>query len=86
MWLREAVTEVLVDPIIRTRTRYFRHAYHPTRNNINMNINRNFRRFFSVVKLMSLFRRFTLYFVDPSKRNNVLVMLFRLCKANVIGM
>jgi hypothetical protein len=32
--LRELVTKVLINPIIRTRTRYFRHAYHPTRDNI----------------------------------------------------
>jgi hypothetical protein len=31
---RECVTEVLINPIIRTRTRHFRHAYHPTRDNI----------------------------------------------------
>jgi hypothetical protein len=28
---RECVTEVLKNPIIRTRTHHFRHAYHPTR-------------------------------------------------------
>jgi hypothetical protein len=31
MWLRELVTKVLINPIIRTRTRHFRRAYHPTR-------------------------------------------------------
>jgi hypothetical protein len=30
MWLRELVTKVLINPIIRTRTHYFRRAYHPT--------------------------------------------------------
>jgi hypothetical protein len=33
MLLRELVTEVLINPIIRTRTRYFRHAYPHTRDN-----------------------------------------------------
>jgi phosphoenolpyruvate carboxylase len=28
--LRELVTEVQINPIIRTGTRHFRHAYHPT--------------------------------------------------------
>jgi hypothetical protein len=32
---RECVTEVLINPIIRTRTRHFRHAYYPTRDNIS---------------------------------------------------
>jgi hypothetical protein len=31
---RQCVTEVLINPIIRTRTRHSRHAYHPTRDNI----------------------------------------------------
>jgi hypothetical protein len=31
---RECVTEVLINSIIRTRTRYFRHAYHPTSESI----------------------------------------------------
>jgi hypothetical protein len=31
---KELVTKVLINPIIRTRTRYFRHAYHPTCDNI----------------------------------------------------
>jgi hypothetical protein len=31
---RESVTEVLINQIIRTRTRCFRHAYHPTRDNV----------------------------------------------------
>jgi hypothetical protein len=30
---------VLINPIIRTRTRYFRHAYHPIRDNINIKAN-----------------------------------------------
>jgi hypothetical protein len=33
--ITEVVTTVIINPIIRTRTRYFRHAYHPTRDNIN---------------------------------------------------
>jgi hypothetical protein len=28
---RQIVTKVLINPIIRTRTRHFRRAYHPTR-------------------------------------------------------
>jgi hypothetical protein len=36
MWLRELVTKMLINPIIRTRTRQFRHAYHPTRANIKL--------------------------------------------------
>jgi hypothetical protein len=32
--LRKLVTKVLINPIIRTRTRHFRHAYHPTRDHI----------------------------------------------------
>jgi hypothetical protein len=36
MWLRELVTKVLINPIIRTRTRHCRHVYHPTRDNIEM--------------------------------------------------
>jgi hypothetical protein len=31
---RKSVTEMLINPIIQTRTRYFRHAYHPTRDTI----------------------------------------------------
>jgi hypothetical protein len=31
---RESVIEVLLNPIIRTRIRYFTHAYHLTRDNI----------------------------------------------------
>jgi hypothetical protein len=31
MWLRELVTEVLINPIIRTRTHHFRRAYPSTR-------------------------------------------------------
>jgi hypothetical protein len=31
---RVSVTEVLINPIIRTRTSHFRHAYQPTRNSI----------------------------------------------------
>jgi hypothetical protein len=31
---RQSVTEVLINPIIRKRTRYFRHAYHPTRDTL----------------------------------------------------
>jgi hypothetical protein len=34
MWLREIVTKALINPIIRTRTRHFRRAYHPTRDSI----------------------------------------------------
>jgi hypothetical protein len=34
MCLRELVTEALINPIIRTITRYFRHAYPHTRDNI----------------------------------------------------
>jgi hypothetical protein len=30
----ECVTQVLINPNIRTRTRHFRHAFHPTRDNI----------------------------------------------------
>jgi hypothetical protein len=30
---RECVTKVLINPIIRTRARHFRHVYHPTRDN-----------------------------------------------------
>jgi hypothetical protein len=30
MWLRELVTKVIINPIIRTRTRHFRRACHPT--------------------------------------------------------
>jgi hypothetical protein len=33
--LREIVIEVLINPIIRTRNRHYRHEYHPTRDNIN---------------------------------------------------
>jgi hypothetical protein len=29
MWLREIVTKMLINPIIRTRTCHFRHMYHP---------------------------------------------------------
>jgi hypothetical protein len=32
---RECVTEVLINPVIRARTRHSRHAYHTTRDNIN---------------------------------------------------
>jgi hypothetical protein len=32
---REFVTELLINPITRTRTRQFRHAYHPTHDDIN---------------------------------------------------
>jgi hypothetical protein len=32
--LRELVTKVLINPIIRTRTRHFRRAYHPTRDSM----------------------------------------------------
>jgi hypothetical protein len=32
--IKELVTKVLINPIIRTRTRYFRQAYTPTRDNI----------------------------------------------------
>jgi hypothetical protein len=39
---RECVTNVLLNPIIRTRTRHLRRAYHPTRDNTNL------RRYFSV--------------------------------------
>jgi hypothetical protein len=31
MWLRELVSKVLINPIIWTRSRHSRHAYHPTR-------------------------------------------------------
>jgi hypothetical protein len=31
---------VLINPIIRTRTRYFRHAYHPTHDNIKNDLER----------------------------------------------
>jgi hypothetical protein len=37
VWLKELVTEVPINKIIRTRTRHFRHAYHPTRDNIMQN-------------------------------------------------
>jgi hypothetical protein len=30
LYLREYVTKVLINPIIRTRTRHFCHAYHVT--------------------------------------------------------
>jgi hypothetical protein len=30
---RRTEIKVLINPIVRTRTRYFRHVYHPTRNN-----------------------------------------------------
>jgi hypothetical protein len=33
--MRVSVTEVLINPIIRTRTRYFRHEYPTTRDRIN---------------------------------------------------
>jgi hypothetical protein len=32
--IRELVTKVLINPIIRIRTRHSRHAYHPSRDNI----------------------------------------------------
>jgi hypothetical protein len=32
---RERVTEVLINPIIRTKTRHFRRLYHPTLDNTN---------------------------------------------------
>jgi hypothetical protein len=32
---RESVTEMQINPIIRTRIRYFRHAYNPTCDNIH---------------------------------------------------
>jgi hypothetical protein len=32
---RECVTEVLINPIIRTRTRHSRHAYYPARDNMH---------------------------------------------------
>jgi hypothetical protein len=31
---KRTVTKALINPILRTRTRYFRHAYHPTHDNI----------------------------------------------------
>jgi hypothetical protein len=34
VWIRKLVTEMLVNPIIRTRTHYFRHAYPQTHDNI----------------------------------------------------
>jgi hypothetical protein len=34
MRLREIVTKVLINPIIRTKPRHFRHANHPTRDNM----------------------------------------------------
>jgi hypothetical protein len=37
MWLRELVTKVLINRIIRTITRHFRRAYQPTRDNIGVN-------------------------------------------------
>jgi hypothetical protein len=54
--------------------------------NINMNINTNFSTSFAVVKLLTIFRKLTFYFADLSKRNNVLVMLFCPCKANIMDM
>jgi hypothetical protein len=33
-WLSELVKKVLINPIIPTRTSYFRHSYHPTSDNI----------------------------------------------------
>jgi hypothetical protein len=33
MYLRD-VTEMLLNPIIQTRTRYFRHSYTPTRDHM----------------------------------------------------
>jgi hypothetical protein len=33
MWIRELVNKVQINPIIRTRTRYFRHSYQPTSEN-----------------------------------------------------
>jgi hypothetical protein len=33
MWIREIAAKLLINRIMRTRTRYFRHAYHPTRDN-----------------------------------------------------
>jgi hypothetical protein len=34
---RECVTEVVINPIIQTKTRHFRCVYHPTRDNIKKN-------------------------------------------------
>jgi hypothetical protein len=40
MWLKEIVTKVLINPIIRTRIRHFRRAHKPTRDSIiNENLN-----------------------------------------------
>jgi hypothetical protein len=36
MWFREIVTKVPINPVIRTRTRYFRCAYHPTRDTMKV--------------------------------------------------
>jgi hypothetical protein len=38
MWLRELVNKVLINPIIRTRTRQFRQPYHPTPGSIKKQI------------------------------------------------
>jgi hypothetical protein len=34
MWLEENVTVALINPIIPTKTRHFRHAHHPTRDSV----------------------------------------------------
>jgi hypothetical protein len=35
--IKRTCNQVLINPIIQTRTRYFRHVYHPTRDNIKHN-------------------------------------------------
>jgi hypothetical protein len=40
---RECVTKVLINPSIRTRTRHFRRAYHPTRGNMITEIPNTYR-------------------------------------------